>query len=228
MSAVILKRTLSDYDIQKSVQDELKWDTRVDETHIRTAVEHGVVTLCGTVGSYAEKLAAEEATQCVSGVREVENLLEVKVPNSQFRIDFHIARAVEQALEWHALVPPKQIRASVAHGWVTLEGTVSHRHERRAAEEAVRNLRSVRGVVNRIRVRAPKAPLENMAQAVEQALGRLCECQDHRVQVEVRDGVVTLSGQVRSWSAKAAILAEIDRAPGIEEVEEHLQVVPAA
>jgi osmotically-inducible protein OsmY len=228
MSAIILKRTRSDYDIQKSVLDELKWDTRIDETHIRTAVECGVVTLCGSVGSYAEKLAAQEAAQCVSGVREVENIIEVKVPNSQFRIDFHIARAVEQALEWHALVPYKQIRASVARGWVTLEGTVSHRHERRAAEEAVRNLRSVRGVLNRIRVCAPKPLLEDMTHAIEEALGRLCECQDNRVQVEAHDGVIALSGRVHAWPAKAAILAEIDRAPGVEEVEDHLQVAPAA
>ena len=59
----------SDSDVQRSVQDELKWEPGVsDSSKIGVAVNKGVVTLTGFVSSYAEKWAAERAAKRVSGV----------------------------------------------------------------------------------------------------------------------------------------------------------------
>jgi osmotically-inducible protein OsmY len=50
------------------------------------------------------------------------------------------------------MVPDGKIKVNVHDGWITLEGTVSHTHERKAAENAIRNLTGVKGLSNLISV----------------------------------------------------------------------------
>lgn len=47
--------------IHHDVLEELKWDSRVDETEVGVQVASGVVTLTGTVTRWAKRVAAEEA-----------------------------------------------------------------------------------------------------------------------------------------------------------------------
>ena len=49
----------SNFELQKDVQDELKWQPMLREAEIGVTVKDGVVTLTGIVDSYAKKLAAE-------------------------------------------------------------------------------------------------------------------------------------------------------------------------
>jgi osmotically-inducible protein OsmY len=140
----------TDIQLQEQVLNELKWDARVDPADVGVTVDDGVVTLAGTVGSYAERMAANEAAHRVRGVRDVANELEVRLPDILQRTDTEIARAVRWALEWDVLVPDERIQSSVSNGWVTLEGTVDKPTQREDAERAVRNLAGVRGVTNDI------------------------------------------------------------------------------
>jgi osmotically-inducible protein OsmY len=106
------------------VLDELKWDSRVDETEVGVQVKDGVVTLNGMVTSYAKRWAAAEAAHRVIGVLDVANDLKVNVAGGTSRTDTEIAQAVRQTLEWDVFVPDDRIRSTVSDGWVTLEGTV--------------------------------------------------------------------------------------------------------
>jgi osmotically-inducible protein OsmY len=49
---------VSDYQLQRDILDELKWEPEVDAAHIGVSVKDGVVTLTGHVPSYGEKYAA--------------------------------------------------------------------------------------------------------------------------------------------------------------------------
>lgn len=57
----VSKNAKSDSQIQQEVLRKLKWDTRVEETEVGVTVEHGIVTLTGTLSGYAKKLGAQEA-----------------------------------------------------------------------------------------------------------------------------------------------------------------------
>ena len=70
----------SDSQIKGDVLNELKWDSRVDETDVGVQVKEGVVTLTGSVNVYARKIAAREAAHRVHGVLDVVDELQVKVP----------------------------------------------------------------------------------------------------------------------------------------------------
>jgi osmotically-inducible protein OsmY len=62
--------------------------------------------------------------------------------------------------------------------------------------------------------------------AIEQALERRAEREAERIRVEVSDGTVTLSGTVRSWLEKNAILGSAGHAPGVAQINDHLRIDP--
>ncbi|HEU4368353.1 MAG TPA: BON domain-containing protein [Methylomirabilota bacterium] len=216
-----IKKT--DIQIHRDVLEELKWDSRVDETEVGVEVDNGVVTLTGTVTSWAKRIAAEEAAHRVSGVLDVANDIEVKIPGGLTRTDTEIAQAVRSALEWDVFVRDESITSTVADGWVTLDGTVELWSERADTERAVRNLGGVKGVVNRITVKPARPATEDVRKVIERVLERRAEREAKRIRVEVRDGVVTLTGSVASRAEREAVVAAARFTPGVRDVEDHLR-----
>jgi osmotically-inducible protein OsmY len=219
-----IKKT--DTQIHHDVIEELKWDSRVDETEVGVQVAAGVVTLTGTVTSWAKRVAAQEAARRVIGVLDVANDLKVKAAGGLSRTDTEIAQAVRQALEWDVFVPNEKIASTVTDGWVTLEGPVERSTQREAAERAVRNLMGVKMVVNKITVTQPKAVIGDVRKAIEQALERRAEREARQIAVDVRDGTVTLTGPVHSWAERKSVLAAARFTPGVRVVEDHLRTEP--
>jgi osmotically-inducible protein OsmY len=219
---------MSDSQIQQEVLRELKWDTRVDETQIGVTVEDGVVTLRGSVDGYAKRVAAQEAAHRVRGVLDVANDIEVKPGSGVERSDTEIAQAVRGALVWDVWIPEDRIQSTVANGWVTLEGMVSVLRERSDAERAVRYLAGVRGVTNRILVSPPHVDPDDVRLVIEDALDRRAEREAKRLSVEVSDGTVTLTGQVRSWDEKRAVMGAVSHARGVRSITDHLTINPYA
>ena len=70
----------SDQALKQDVEQELLWDPAIDARQIRVTVHDRIVTLVGAVASYAQKLAAQKATQRVTGCRAL--VIELNVPES--------------------------------------------------------------------------------------------------------------------------------------------------
>jgi osmotically-inducible protein OsmY len=209
--------------IQQDVLDELKWDPRVDATDIGVHVDWGIVTLTGAVGSYAKKLAAKNAAHRVAGVLDVVNNLLVDMPDSLKRKDQDIARAIRQALEWDVLVPEDRVHSTVSQGWVTIEGEVDTRSQREDAEAAIERLAGVRGVTNQIVVKSRVRPsAERIRCSIVEALDRQVHREANRIDIDVNDGVVTMTGTVRSWAEKNAVLSVAQFAEGVERLKDEL------
>jgi osmotically-inducible protein OsmY len=226
LTMVTLTATRTDRDIQHDVLLELRWDSRVRETEIGVEVDNGVVTLTGTVDSYAKKIAAKEAAHRVCGVLDVADDVVVKLPGSLRRTDTEIAHAVREALEWNAFVPDTRIRSTVGDGWVSLEGEVSTLREKEDAEAAVRSLAGVRAVNNRLTVTPVKADPARLRQSIEEALARRAEREAEKIHVSVENGTVTLEGRVRTWPEKKAVLGTVSHAPGVRQLRDRLAVNP--
>src|SRR5581483_10908197 len=203
---------------------ELRWDSRVDETDVGVEVDDAIVTLTGTVRTYAARLAAQEAAHRVKGVLDVVNDIEVKPIGS--RTDTDIAADVRLALERDVFVPSERIRTTVSHGLVTLEGEVDMYRELADAEAAIRNIDGVIGILNKLTIRKRAVSPGEIRQAIESALERQAEREAERIEVIVHDGDVTLEGQVRSWREKRAILGTVGHAPGVRSVIDHLEIAP--
>ena len=217
----------SDEELKQAVTAELRWDNRVDETEIGVAVVNGVVTLTGTVSSFGKKLAAQEAVHRVGGVMDVANDIKVKTHGATLRDDTEIARAIRHALEWDVWVADQAIQTTVSDGWVTLEGTVSSLRERSDAEHAINKLVGVRGVTNKLEVE-PQVSAIDVRHMIQEALERRADHEADRIQITVRDGVVTLTGKVRNYGEKRAIIGAVSHAPGVSSVADQLRITPFA
>jgi osmotically-inducible protein OsmY len=216
----------SDSRIHHDVIEELKWDTRVDETDVGVEVDDGVVTLSGTVNSYAKRIAAEDAAHRTPGVLDVVNDIKVHAAGHLARTDTEIAHAVRQALEADVFVPADRIETTISSGWVTLAGEVDYFLQREDAERAIVRLHGVRGVINTVTVAPRLVHQDEVREAIEQALERRAEREADRITVIAAEGTVTLRGVVDTWLEKRAVLGAAGHAPGVRHVVDEIRVDP--
>jgi osmotically-inducible protein OsmY len=213
----------SDMQLHKDVVDELRWDPRVKEAEIAISAKGGVVTLAGSVETYAQKYAAERAVERVTGVRAVADDLRVRIIDSLQRSDTDIAHAAINALAWDIEVPDDRITVKVDAGWVTLKGDVDWNYQRTAAERAVRYLTGVKGITNVIGVK-PAVSATEVKSKIEAALKRNAELDAKLITVEAHEGKVTLKGSVRSWAERSDAERAAWAAPGVTQVDDRIVV----
>ena len=78
---------ISDLQLRQDVLDELEFEPSVNAAHIGVTANRGVVTLTGSVMSYAEKTVAERAARRVRGVKAIAEEIEVRLPSDTKRAD---------------------------------------------------------------------------------------------------------------------------------------------
>jgi osmotically-inducible protein OsmY len=213
----------SDSQLLADVQAELDWDPSFDDRGIVVAAKDGVVTLAGSVHSYADKWSAENAAKSVAGVRAVANDIEVKLNVEAQRTDRDIAEAAVSALRSNVTVPGDDIKVIVNEGCVTLEGKVAMWYQKNAAENAVRNLWGVRAVRNHIEIKT-KVHAGDIRGKIHQSFKRHADKDADKIQIAVADGTVTLSGVVSTWREREDAESAAWAAPGVAHVKNLLSV----
>lgn len=217
---------LANTEMQIRVLQALEWEPSLDAALIGVAARDGVVTLAGTVRSWADRLTAERVVKRLSGVKAVSNELEVRLTVDSRRSDAELVHAALQALEWDVQVPAGRITVRVANGWLSLGGEVDWQYQREAAERCVRHLTGVRGVSNLITLAARPTPTD-LKRRIEQALRRHAELEARAIRVEASGGRVTLDGAVHSFAERDEAERAVWGAPGVTVVEDHLVVSSA-
>ncbi len=211
-------------ELQKDVQDAIKWEPLLNAAEIGVTVKDGVVTLTGTVDNYLKKTEAEEAAKNVAGVKAVVENIDVKFSSNHSKpSDGDIAIEVLNALKWHWQIPKDKVQVKVENGWVTLSGELHWDYQRVATRDAVTNLLGVRGVSNDITIKAEtEAAIEK--KDVEKALARNWSINADDINVSVSENCVTLTGTVESWYQKEQASKIAWKTPGIQSVENYLVV----
>lgn len=220
---IVSKIKKTDAHIRQDVLNELKWDTRVEPTSIGIQVDNGVVTLTGTVSSWAKKMSVEEAAHRVAGVLDVANDVTVKVAGGA-RTDAELAAAVRHALQWDVFVPDDLIQSTVDNGMVTLKGVVDTYAQRDDAYRAVRNLTGVRSVENQLAVLQGQVTPSELRSAIHDALERHADREAAKIQIDVEGGRVTLRGNVHSWRDREAVIGAVTGTRGVDRVVDRLRI----
>jgi len=207
----------ADTQLRSEVQAELDWEPSIDASQVGVTTSNGIVTLTGRLNSYAEKAVIEDVVWRVAGVKAIALELDVALPPGQTRNDTDIARAVENALQWHVSVPEKNIRVKVEKGWVTLLGEVDWDFQRQSAADAVRSLQGVRGLSNQITLKARATPAD-IGERMTAALKRHAQREAKNIWASVSGSTVTLHGHVDAWSDRVEAQSAAWAAPGVTRV----------
>ncbi|MGE8632532.1 MAG: BON domain-containing protein [Achromobacter piechaudii] len=214
---------MSDAALRERVLSALAFEPSIDELHIGVSVEDGVVTLTGHVGTYAQKLAAEDTVQRVKGVRGIAQEIEVRAAADKQLADDQIAARALSIMAWDATIPDGNVQVKVQHGWVTLSGTVDWFYQREAAACAVHKLSGVMGVSNLINV-APTVQAGDIKRKIAAALQRSAQIEAGRIAVSVHGTTVVLDGSVNSWVERGAAERAAWTVPGVIDVQDRLVV----
>ncbi len=209
--------------LQKNVQDAIKWEPHLYAAEIGVTVKDGVVTLSGTVDTYAKKSEAEDAVKHVSGVKAVIEKIQMKQNHSDKKENAEIVNEVLNAFKWNWEIPNDTIRVKVEDGWVTLEGELEWNYQKEAARKVVKNLIGIKGLTNDIIVKS-KGNDKIEKKDIENALTRNGSIDDEDIEVNVSGNKVTLSGSAYSLFQKEEAGRIAWNAPGVWEVKNELVV----
>ena len=209
--------------LQKDVQDAIKWEPLLNAAEIGVIAKDGVITLTGSVDTYAKKSQAEDAAKKVAGVKAVVEKIEIKSDNSGKKSDGEIAAEVLEALKWSWEVPKDKVQVKVENGWVTLNGELNWNFQKEAVKKAATNLIDVKWVTNNITIKSDRvANVEK--EDIEEAFNRNWSLEDKHILISVSENKVKLNGTVHSWYQKDEASRIAWNAPGVESVDNELTV----
>ena len=210
-------------DLQRDVQNAIKWEPLLHAAEIGVTAKDGIVSLTGTVDSYAKKLEAEEAAKNVAGVKAVVEKIEITTGSWGKTTDSEIATEVLNALKWDWQVPNEKIKVKVENGWITLSGELSWNYQKEAAKKSINNLKGVKGVTNNITIKSDTHDALEQKD-VEDALDRNWSINTNDITVKVSGTKVTLAGTDSSWYQKDEAGRIAWKTPGIWSVDNELKV----
>lgn len=146
---------MDDGAITSKVNAKLAADPMVNPFNIDVDTVDGVVTLRGKVEKQEAKQHASELALSVSGVKKVENSIEVSTAKTGMRekiSDSAITAKIKTKLASDPEIDPFNIDVDTSDGVVTLSGIVAKSSARSEAEKLARDTNGVQDVDNQIKV----------------------------------------------------------------------------
>ena len=134
------------------------------------------------------------------------------------RTDAQIKQDVLNALKWSSEVKEEHVGVTVHNGAVTLSGHVPTYWQKRAANEAAKGIAAVKAVVDNVEVRLDsemRTTDEGLAERIANVLKWNVSNQGQGVKAEVKNGTVTLTGQVEWQSQRLNIQRNVEHVAGV-------------
>ncbi|MGH9524462.1 MAG: BON domain-containing protein [Terriglobales bacterium] len=213
--------------VQQQVAQKLQKKSQFAD--VSASAENGVVTLQGTVKTYADKLAAEKTARKVDHVSQVRDEIAVSGPAVS---DTELQQQVAKKLRYVGFDTGTQVfdnfQVGVRDGVVTVIGETYQPMDKQDALEEVARIPGVKGVVDQVKV----APVSNFDDEIRLRLvraiyggGSLAYGLDPAapIRIVVDDGHVGLYGFVTSQVDKAVAGVRAAQTFGVFGVQNHLQ-----
>jgi osmotically-inducible protein OsmY len=147
------------------------------------------------------------------------------------RSDAEIESDVEEELKWDPDLDATDIAVSVKDGVVTLAGFVKSYTDKYQAEAAAKRVAGVRAVANDIEVRMPSVdqrPDPDIARDAVAAIKSQLPISSEHIKIVVKNGWVTLEGQVEWQYQRITAENSVRRIKGVKGVNNLIQLKPHA
>lgn len=141
--------------------------------------------------------------------------------------DASIVRVLLGELRADPVVSRENLSVDSVLGVVTLWGNVSNRLAKERAVELAHVVRGVRAVVDRLTIPSKPRPDGELEFAVAGRLSQDPVTAGQRIGAQVREGTVTLTGDVDSNATRRIAESEVLSIPGVRDVVDDLAVRPA-
>jgi len=214
----------ADTELRNAVTTELLTDSRLTPMDLEVSVEHGHVILGGTVANNYQKQIASEDARDVLGVAWVTNHLSARSPrrdDSRIRSDIVTDFATDEAL-WD-----QPITVAVKDGVVTLSGKVERGYDKPHAKMLAGRVRGVTEVIDNLIVNWAQERDDAIVfkRIVDRLKADWLMGPEHKsLDIQVEDGVVTLTGTVDNWGQRTEIEDVVLRTQGVRAVDNRLRV----
>lgn len=145
------------------------------------------------------------------------------------RTDNEIERDVKDELQWNPDLDATDIAVSVKQGVVTLAGFVKSWSDKYEAEMAAKRVSGVRGIANDLEVRLPNVderPDPDIARDAVSALKSQLPLSSENTRVVVKNGWITLEGNVEWYYQKSIAESAVRRLKGVRGVINSIVIKP--
>jgi len=248
------KVEVEDEKLAANVKTVLERDKALADSDISVkSVNDGIVVLAGEASTLSDHRRALEDVRSVDGVRRVSS--EIRSPDelsdreiwaeteasektdaaTSSAYDAWVTAKVKMALMAEPGLSPLKINVDTDHGVVTLFGIVSDDVTRDKAGMSAKKIRGVKGIENELQVvpdvAANRVEVQDdgLTDAVQARLDAHTELEKADISIEVKNGVVRLTGVVKSQRDRLTALTVASATPGVTSVVDGLQIEkPAA
>jgi osmotically-inducible protein OsmY len=143
------------------------------------------------------------------------------------KTDAALKGEILEELEWEPGIKAARIGVGVRDGVVTLSGEVDSYHEKVEAERATLRVAGVKGIANELEIRLPGASHRTDADIARAAVDGLewnSSIPSERIKVVVKNGWVTLEGDVDWGYQRTAAEEAVRRLTGVVGISNHVTV----
>jgi hyperosmotically inducible periplasmic protein len=218
--------------IESTAKKTYVFKTLLQDDDIKIASKNGAVTLTGTVANVHHKSLAQETVANISGVKSVDNKLEIKGTAPAENSDAWLTTKVKTMLLFHRNVSA-MTEVNSAGGIVTLQGKADNMAQKDLTTEYVKDVDGVKDVKNEMTVGKTAKKKQTMGGKIDDAsITALVKMTllYHRstsalnTSVATKRGVVTLTGKAKNAAEKDLATKFVSDVNGVKSVNNKMTV----
>jgi len=228
--------------IESSAKQSYVFKTYLKGDDVKVQSKDGVVTLTGTVSEESHKSLARETVAGLSGVKSVDNKLDVKGETAAKFTDAWLITKVKSTLLFHRNVNATGTEILAKDGIVTLRGEATNSAQKDLTTEYARDVEGVKNVKNEMTVltAATKPGKKTIGEKIDSISEKIDDASItalvkttllyHRstsalkTTVETKEGVVTLGGKAKNAAEKDLATKLVSDVHGVKKVVNNMAV----
>jgi hyperosmotically inducible protein len=224
----------TDDQIVSSAKNSYVFKNHLKNDDIKIQSKDGAVTLTGTVSEESHKTLAGETVSGLSGVKKLDNRLEVKGQSlAATNSDAWLITKVKTSLMFHRSVSATATEVDAKDGIVTLRGTAASQAQKDLTTEYAKDVDGVKDVKNEMVASKPSKKIQAAHDKIDDAsitgLAKMTLLY-HRstsalnTSVTTRNGVVTLTGKAKNAAEKDLATKYVNDVNGVKSVKNQMTI----